>query len=388
LTGQDPVTGAVTGAVAGPIIGAGTSAFDTLLGKTGGVQSNIAELAKTATSPPYNVPLNIASLSSNPTIRIAGGQASRLPWAGGPAFDLSSQRAVQRNLISEMGETGDRFIPSPNGVMATAADRIGTGIDDIASRTTVSAHPASPGGPSLYGDIANIVQDMPRYGFTSTNPETAKVGAAVREVMSNLNSQGNMPGTAFRSLTESKSPLDMLADSPDGTTAWFGSRLNRAVQQAFQRSAAPGDADDLSRLLYQYRVMKTLQPLAAESTAGDISMAKVLPQIVRQSDRYDPANSGIAYTGGGALGDIGRTARQFLSAQPESGTAPRTAVMNPWQMIVNSPFLGVNAGVQRYLRSPYVTGNLINSSLPGATLPNSGRAIPYAMPAVTGLLGQ
>jgi hypothetical protein len=62
--------------------------------------------------------------------------------------------------------------------------------------------------------------------------------------------------------------------------------------------------------------------------------------------------------------------------------------MNPWQMVLNSPLLAANAGIQRYMRSPYVTRNLIESSLPGATPPNAGRAIPYAMPAVTGLLGQ
>jgi hypothetical protein len=193
-----------------------------------------------------------------------------------------------------------------------------------------------------------------------------------------------MPGTAYRALTETNSPLGKLADASDGTTAWFGSRLNRAVQEAFQRSAAPGDADALRQLLYQYRVMKTVQPLAAESTTGDISMAKLLPQIVRQSDRFDPANAGVAYTGGGALGDIGRIARQFLSAQPESGTAPRTAVMTPWSMIGNSPWLAVNAGLQRYLRSQNLTRNLIGSSLPGATPANAGRGIPYAMPAALG----
>jgi hypothetical protein len=387
LTGSDPVTGAALGAAAGPVLGGLTSAIDTLRGMAGGVQPQIAQLAQTATNAPYSVPLNIASLSSNPTMRIAGSQASRLPWAGGSAFDLGSQRAVQGNLIREMGETGDQFIPGKNGVMAQAADRIGTGIDDIAKRTTVSATPAAPGAPSLYDDLVSIGQDMPRYGFTASNPETGKVKAAIQGILSNIDSQGNMPGTAYRSLTETKSPLDMLSNAPDGTTAWFGSRLQRAVQQAFQRSADPADAADLSKLLYQYRVMKTLEPLAAESTTGDISMAKLLPQIVRQSDRFDPANAGVAYTGGGALGDIGRTARQFLSAQPESSTAARTAVMTPWSMIANSPWLAANAGVQRYLRSPTVTRNLIESSLPGAAQPNASRAFPYTIPAVTGLLG-
>jgi hypothetical protein len=385
LTGGDPLSGAAIGAVAGPAIGGLTSAVDTLLGKTGGVRPDVAQLAQTATNPPYSVPLNVAELSSNPTMRIAGSQAARLPYSGAGAFDLSSQRAVQGNLIREMGETGTQFTPK---LMSGAADRIGTGIDDIAKRTTVSAVPAAPGAPSLYDDIVSIGQDMPRYGFTNTNPETAKVKGAIQEVLSNIDPNGNMPGTAYRSLTETKSPLAMLSNAPDGTTAWFGDRLQRAVQQAFQRSAAPGDADALRQLLYQYRVMKTVQPLAAESTTGDISMSKLMPQIARQSDRYDPANAGVAYTGGGALGDIGRIAKQFLSAQPESSTAARTAVMNPWQVVLNSPWLAANAGLQRYLRSPSVTRNLIESSLPGASLPNAGRAIPYATPGVVGLLGQ
>jgi len=387
LTGQDPLTGAAIGAVAGPVIGGLTSAIDTLAGRTGGVRPDIAQLAQTATSPPYSVPLNVAKLSTNPTMRIAGSQAANLPWAGGPAAELGGQRAIQRGLIGDMGETGEQFTLGQGGTMQTAAQRIGGGLDTIANRTTIDARPAAPGAPSLYDDLSNIAQQMPRYGLTDKDPRTPAIKAAFQDILSNIGPNGKMSGTAYRSLTSSDSPVDTLASS-DGVQAFFGGQIERALTRAFQRSAAPGDAADLSNLLRQYRTMKTVQPLVAESTTGDISMAKLLPRIIQQSNRYDGPNSGIAYTGGGTLGDLGRIAKQFYGSQPESGTAARSAVMTPWSMVANSPFLGANAALQNYLRSQYVTKNLIQSSLPGAVLPNSGRVIPYAMPATVGLLGQ
>jgi hypothetical protein len=127
--------------------------------------------------------------------------------------------------------------------------------------------------------------------------------------------------------------------------------------------------------------MKTVQPLAAKSTTGDISLGGLQQQVINQSNKYDSSTGGVAYnpTTMKTLGDIGK---QFFGAMPESGTAPRAAALS----IAEHPLSGLGLAIpglannvlQRYLRSPTVSGRIIDTSLGGAT-PNIGRAIPYGL---------
>ena len=125
--------------------------------------------------------------------------------------------------------------------------------------------------------------------------------------------------------------------------------------------------------------MKTVEPLAAKSAFGDIPLGSLKQQTINQSRRFDGSTSGIAYTGGGPLGELGKAGQQFFGYLPDSGTAARIQGFGGAGGAVPTAILGAfNRPLQAYLRSQGLANNLIHSSLGGA-VPSTSRAIPYGL---------
>ena len=85
------------------------------------------------------------------------------------------------------------------------------------------------------------------------------------------------------------------------------------------RNAPPEIARQLAQTNAQYKAMKTIEPLVEKSTTGDISPAQLM-QVVRKS------YGGMAYNGGGPMGDLARIGQRFLKEPGNSGTAPREMI--------------------------------------------------------------
>src|SRR6185369_13620370 len=72
---------------------------------------------------------------------------------------------------------------------------------------------------------------------------------------------GTLSGEAYQALTRSKAPLDLAESSTNPNVAHYAGMIRDAVDDAFVRSASPADQAALAQAKYQYRIMRTIDPL-------------------------------------------------------------------------------------------------------------------------------
>ena len=372
LTGDNPVTGAAVGGAVGPVVGAATKVVDAARGLTGGVDPAMAQLGQKALDIGVTPPL--ASMADTPTMRIIGAQARELPFSGATTQTQDVQRTVQGQLLDLMGKPGStQMTPA---VVQDALDTAGKQIGNIAQRTTITAD------KPLIGDIGSIRGDYGAFGLDPS--QQGKVEGPIRNILAQFtNGNGRISGQQYQTLTQSGGPLDTLMNSNDTALAQFGRRVRTALDDVFQRSAAPGDQTALTLARQQYRLGKTLEPLAAKSTTGDIPMPSALGRLAQE---YGVTGGTGDYRMTGLLGDVARVGAQFGKPEVQSGTGPRSMVLNALQhplglLLSAGPLLGPNWALQKALNSRATVENLINTSLNPALIPSTSRAIPAGVGA-------
>lgn len=368
----------------GDVVGRGVN---TMMGRSGGVAPETAQLAQTARNQ-YGIPINATQLAPDRSLlRIAADQSTHLPWSGaGPAV-ADQHAAFNRAVAHTFGETTDRVTPD---VMDRAATRIGHDFDTVAARTNVTAD------PQFMNDLATIERDM-------TQTLTADEQGPIRTQLNNLidaaaNGNGTIPGNVYQALTRATAPLGRTARNANSNISYYGQAVRDALDDAFQRSAAPADQALLQQARTQYRAMRTVEDLVEKAPTGDLSPALLMGRVRAASDRFNPGTGGMAYTGGGPLGDLARIGQQFLRPQANSGTADRLAVnslatggaggltaTNPLRSILAVPAgLGLNRIAGSILRSDTLANNLINSSLNPQAM-EAYRYAPYTVPLANAL---
>jgi len=366
---EQMATGAVTGGALGPVLGGVTKAVDVLRGYAGGMRPEIAALADRARQMGIDIPT--ARLSGNPFLRQAASVGETLPFSGADAMALRNQRQWQAAVSQNAGSAANTFGPAE---MSATRDQLRAGYTAALAQV-----PPIPGGQPLATDLANIGTQATRF----TDPDTVgHVGRAIQEAAGAFQ-RGPITAEAYRALTASDGPLAKIADAAPGAAQPYIAQVRDAVRARLLAAAPPGVADDLRALDQQYRVMKTVQPLAEKSTTGDISPGGLLERMRSQSSKFDSSNTGMAYTGGGDMGDLAKIGKQFFGHIPDSGTAGRLQAYDFAQhpiatMAAAIPSLLATRPIRAALNRPAVSGRIIDTSLGGAT-PDIGRAIPYGL---------
>lgn len=385
--------GAGEGAIAAPVVGAAahvaTAPIRAGLGLVPGmVREDVAPLADRFINQ-HGIQLDPTQITQNPTYRIMADQGGKLPLSGAGERIAQARLQWQAAAAREMGEQTDNGVT--HAVMDNAQNRIRAGMDQITNGAVIQRG-------TLNQDLTNIALDMPRFGVTA--PQRTQIGAQFQNVLDAF-AQGNgqsITGRAYQNLTQRGGPLDTAIGSTDPTVSAFALRIRNALDNALANSVSPADRQALGTLRYQYRVMKTLEPLVAQKGAtGDIEPNGFLQRVREQSKRFDPSTGGIAYSGGGTLGDLAYGGQMFFGHQPDSGTMARSAVAalvgygghnvmhDPWGAAQNVAGLGgmliLNRGLQRLIRSPGVGANMIENTVrpPG---PWVQRLQPAAVPGL------
>lgn len=386
LSGQsdDPLAlqvarGAAAGAVAGPVAGAIGAGVNELAGKAGGALTEIATLAKLAREK-YGIPITAPQLTRNPLIRAANEQSASLPFSGaGPAM-AAQQTAWQRAVSRTFGEDAPLVTPE---VMQRAARRIGGQFDDIAQRTTIQAD------QPLLTDLGRIQAEARQ---TLTRGEADAIDAQLENVMgAAAKGNGVISGEQYQALTRANAPLGRAQQSADPNTRFYARQIRTALDDAFERSASSADRSALQQARYQYRNMKTIEDLVEKSPDGNLSPALLMGQVRSASSKFDSSTGGMAYTGGGELGDLARIGQLFLKPSPNSTTADRllvnsllgggavsAAIANPWTAVSIPIGLAANRAAGNYLRSGWLADRLIESSINPPAI--SSQLGPYVSP--------
>jgi hypothetical protein len=376
------VSGAETGAALGPVAAAvgkllsypvqGLAALRGTLPNL--VQKDIAPLADKFVNE-YKIQLDPSQLTTNPWLRQVTDQLSKLPAAGSAERIAQGRLQWQKALAGEMGESTDSGIT--HNVMASARDRIQPGMDAIVNNNVAKAD----GG--FYRDLAQHAQELPKFGPTAD--QLAPIKAQFQNVM-NAVKDGKIDGPTYQNLTQKGGPLDTAIGSTDPLVSGFAMKLKDAVDGAFQRSVTPETAAKWQQLRYQYRVMKTIEPLVEQKgLTGDIDPNALLQRVRAQSAKFDSSNQGLAYTGGGKLGDLAYGGQIFFGKPADSGTAGRTWAQHfadkPLAAIATSPVLLANRGLQSVVRNPATGARMIANTInPPAPVPNLVQQ--FGVPAV------
>lgn len=386
-SGEAAVRGALAGGVAGPLIGAVAAPVRAALGRLPGmVDQDIAQWARTADS--YGIKVPPSALPENRTFRTMTNALGDVPFSGAQSYVDAGRKSWQQAVAKQFGEDAPSGITF--NVMDRAAKRIGNDFDTVANRTTIN-------GATIPGDFAALAQDIPRWGLTPQ--QLAPIQAQVQNVQNAFRAgNGSITGKAYQTLTQRGGPLDTVAGSTDPSVAAFGMRIRGALDNAFQASASPQDQALLTQARQQYRAMKTVEPLVEQRGAtGDINPNALLQQVRAQSSRFDPSTGGLAYTGGGPMGDLAHIGHMFFQPTPDSGTAARAAALGLMAGASGGagallagipgaaaavPAIAANRGLQMWLRSPGLAQRMATTALTRGNRPYGLGNV-----AIPGLLG-
>jgi hypothetical protein len=340
----------------------------------GGISKSDAELGRLALNK-YDIPIGAPDLTDNTMIRIGADQAGKLPFSGARPAAEAKQAAWQGAIGKEMGDPGaTSFTPD---VMDRSATRIGSVFDNVAQRTSIPPAETTQLTQDLDGILHNAQRVLQPGEITPLETQINDLKALIAQ------GNGTIPGDAFQRLTNAKSVLSRL-ERQNSNTGDFAGDVRDALDDAFARSAAPADQDALQQARYQYRVMRTVDQLSAGSRTGDISPDAFMQKVLTASRKFDAPLGGMAYTGGGNIGELARIGK-LMRAPPQTGTADRmlvnliaaggtgipALVAHPASTLGVPAALAANRMAGAYLRSGSLANRLIENAIgPQVAQPN------------------
>lgn len=397
LTGNPIAQGAAGGAALGPaagLVGAGANKLARAV--VPAVDTATADLARKAQD--FGINLRADQVTDNPLMKRIGMQLAQ-GGKGGIAEDNSAQRAAFTRAVGQtFGADADSLTPQ---VMQDARQRISNVYNDVGSRTTLDLN---PGNSDFLNNVSQTVNSA------NLGPQNAsRAQSLIDEVMAKITPDGTMSGTDYKTLTSQGSMLSKAASSPDREYAGIAKTIRDELNQALTQSATPQDAAALAKANLQWKNMRTVERLVANSPDGQINPA-LLNRPVTTSFKNR------AYTGAGDLGDLADIGQHFIKSLPDSGTAANIKAQRiadggslvgamagyglghalgvPVAGDVGLALLGAGRGTVSHganmlmakgLQSPRVVGMMLNNA--GSTLPDIGNGLATASLPATSPVG-
>jgi len=255
----------------------------------------------------YGIPLRPDQLYENKLSRMAGEASEKVPLSG--AKTDVRQEAFNKGVIRAIGgdETATRLTPD---VFDQAIRKSGQQIGNIAAK-----HPL-PLDAKLSGALESNIQNAIKY-------ETSDVGRVVTNYIEDLRSKavdGVIPGEAVRKLNTAIT--NRMRSTSDGDLRHALGNLQEAIHDAVQVQLSGEDLATLRGARRQYASAKTVEPLVAKSSQGDISPAGLMGRVTSDN----AGKSRMARGQGGDLGELARIGQRFLKEPASSGTAERGLV--------------------------------------------------------------
>lgn len=306
--GQNPTTGAAAGGIGGAVApGLGQVAGNLISSK---LAPEVARLAQRATQD-FGIPLSADQLSSTPMVKFAGSVINRFPFTGGAQFEGTQRGAFTGAVARLMGTDASALTPD---VMSATKKRIGNVFESVANNTS------SIGFDNQMGqDLMDVYNAAPQ---VLTDQEWAPIKNQLTNVIKKFKAGGgSINGEQYLALTKNNSPLDLATKSSNSNISNFARQIEEALGGALERSASPEDVAALRQARSQWRVMRTVEPLAEKAPTGEISPALLM-------GRVQQADPNMAYRTGDDLGDLARIGQLFLKPPPSSGTGERSWVMD------------------------------------------------------------
>lgn len=352
-----------------------------------GITPERAALAKEAIDK-YGIPITAPQIGMAPIGKFAQSVTRHIPLSGVEEHELQVRQAWNRAVSRTFGANADAITPT---VMKDAKTRLGGGINAIENSNSVTF--TTP-------DITKLAALEMTAHSSMTKEEYGVISRLVDNVLRHVGPTGQLEGTTVGDLFRKGGALDTATGNSNRNIAHIASGIKVLLQDMLQRDLPLGVADDYRNLRFQYKNMKTVEPLANKSPTGDISPGLLNARVTQQfKDRaYDVS--------GHDLDKLGRIGQAFLKEPPSSGTAERGTVYYAGEKIseliaailaghfLSIPELaGTAAGALvvgraagSALRSPKLAERTISRVLTPTPKPPPP-ILPWAVPAGAGTLG-
>lgn len=217
----------------------------------------------------------------------------------------AQQTAFNRAALRLIGEQGDAAIPQ---VLASADDRIGSVMDNIARKTKVKVD------DKMISELAAIEEAA---GMTLEPAQLAPLRAQLNNILNKVDADDRISGEAYQRI---RTIAADLGKSP--AMANVSRQLRETVDSALERTAGKDAAAAIKQARKQYRNLKLIEQSVGLAETGDISVPRLAAAASTKRQR-----AGALYGRGDA--DMARLARSGMTVReafPQSGTAPRAAL--------------------------------------------------------------
>lgn len=300
--------GAGIGALLGPggklVAKLGGAAVGALAPKVNPIVAQLAQKAVDA-----GIDLRGSQISGSPFIKTVDSVLARVPGSGIAADNAAQREQFTRAVGRTFGADAPALTPD---VMSAAKQNISKVYKDVSARTQVQA------GPELTDALDQIHADAQGVLDTNKIPALKKLIANVR---SKIGPDGTISGDAFQALTNKGSMLDKATQDGNSSFANAAKEIKANLNAALEASATPEDAAALSRADWQWKNMRTVEKLIANSPDNQIDPARLNRPV-------STSFKNRAYTGAGDLGDLADIGQRFLKDQSSSNTAERGQIIN------------------------------------------------------------
>lgn len=305
-TGQNPLTAAATGAVGGGAIGAGFG----MLGRLGSASGPVQQMAQR-----LGIDLSYGQRAGGFAKRVEDTTAP-LPGSGAASFADQQNQQITGVLARNAGIPGTvSQITTPE--LNAARQAAGNLIQSNAARIQVQED------PQLWNDLANT-ENLSQVAGSNT-PQANVVRNLTGQITNILaNNNGTMGGSDLASFISHNSALDHALNYSGDNAALvrgFAGDIRQALLDNAARSPGtdPGAIADLGQARYQYKVLKSIEPVITKTPDGTEAMSlPALAQSIRRN--FDMNQTGP----GNDMQDLARLISGPLATLRSSGTAERS----------------------------------------------------------------
>lgn len=327
---QDDASHVANNALLGATIGgalplafeAGRGVGNFITGK--GIDPQIANLAQKAQDK-YGINVTGAQLSGSPFVKYIDSMSGKVPLSGGAEIAEDQHQQFAKAVAGTFGAKD----LSQDG-MNEARNKIRDMYNSVANNTVAI------GDQKLLDGIDAIHQDA--------STADVNLDKIVGSIKNRFGDRGLMDASDYKSLTSKGAPLDRLMQSQDPNVRYYAGKLGDELDSSLARAASPEDLHTLVTADRYWKNMKTVQNLAAKSSAdGSISVGNLQNAVMKSFKDYP-------YTGAGDLGELAKIG-QMLKPVPSSSTAERA-------MATASMMFPPAAGEALLLGQPHVAAGI------------------------------
>ena len=258
-------------------------------------------------------------LASNKMVKMAGEAAEGVPYSFGDMAKGDRQQAFNQALIKHINPESDATRLTPE-VFAEAMDRSGGTIGDITSGAELPIADVAP----------QIAEFQHRLGRTTEDNQRIANGYIAEFQRIADDNDGTIPGANFKALnSELGAEVRAHAGSATGNLL---SDLQDVFLDAFRSRLDPDARAQYDTARTEYAKAKTILPLVAKSTEGDISPATLMSAMTASKSGKEAMAKGYA----GEMGELARAGKLLVDSK-STNTAERRLVLD----MIFKPIIGV-----------------------------------------------